>query len=137
MSVTILFQGEGQTARDAREDGDRLWVSADDLEAATEWVLKPVGLCREEACVPLPKDGSWVDADGRIDLTAFAGRLKRPVVRDEEHSVWAFGDSVGDPLAQTPSVQAPDFTLPDLDGEMHSLSDYLGRKIFLYSWGSY
>lgn len=27
---------------------------------------------------------------------------------------------------------APDFTLPDQNGEMHSLSDYRGRKVVLY-----
>lgn len=27
---------------------------------------------------------------------------------------------------------APDFTLPDQNGEMHSLSDYRGQKVILY-----
>ena len=29
-------------------------------------------------------------------------------------------------------TKAPDFTLPDQDGEMRSLSDYLGQKVILY-----
>ena len=29
-------------------------------------------------------------------------------------------------------TKAPDFTLPDQNGEMHNLSDYLGKKIVLY-----
>ena len=29
-------------------------------------------------------------------------------------------------------TKAPDFTLPDQNGEMHSLSDYLGKKVILY-----
>ena len=29
-------------------------------------------------------------------------------------------------------TQAPDFTLPDQNGEMHSLSDYRGSKVVLY-----
>ena len=29
-------------------------------------------------------------------------------------------------------TKAPDFTLPDQNGEMHSLSDYLGQKVILY-----
>jgi peroxiredoxin len=32
---------------------------------------------------------------------------------------------------------APDFTLPDLDGRMHSLSDYRGKKVFLLAWASW
>jgi hypothetical protein len=35
------------------------------------------------------------------------------------------------------SVEAPDFTLPDLDGRMHSLSDYRGRKVVLFTWASF
>ena len=28
--------------------------------------------------------------------------------------------------------KAPDFTLPDQNGDMHSLTDYLGKKVILY-----
>ena len=28
--------------------------------------------------------------------------------------------------------QAPDFTLPDQNGELHRLSDYRGKKVILY-----
>ena len=138
MAVTVVFdEREVEVEDGAREDGERLWLAPEDLEAATGWTLKPEGLCREDACVPLPADGSWLDGDGRIDVTAFADRFDRPVVRDEEHSMWAFGQSAGERLDALRSLEAPDFTLPDLDGRMHSLSDHRGRKVFLYSWGSY
>ena len=29
-------------------------------------------------------------------------------------------------------TKAPDFELPDQNGEMHKLSDYAGRKVILY-----
>ncbi len=29
-------------------------------------------------------------------------------------------------------IKAPDFTLPDQNGEMHSLKDYKGKKVILY-----
>ncbi len=29
-------------------------------------------------------------------------------------------------------IKAPDFTLPDQNGTMHSLKDYLGKKVILY-----
>lgn len=32
----------------------------------------------------------------------------------------------------TVNTQAPDFSLPDQDGKMRSLSDYKGRKVILY-----
>ena len=42
-------------------------------------------------------------------------------------------------LSPEPAVgrEAPDFTLPDLEGRQHSLSDYRGRKVFLASWASW
>ena len=36
--------------------------------------------------------------------------------------------NVGDP--------APDFTLPDVNGEMHSLSDFTGKVVLLNFWQS-
>ena len=29
-------------------------------------------------------------------------------------------------------IKAPDFELPDQDGNMHKLSDYAGKKVILY-----
>ncbi len=33
--------------------------------------------------------------------------------------------------------QAPDFTLPSLDGEPISLSSFRGRKIIVFMWASW
>ncbi len=137
MSVTVLYDEAAAVQADAREEGDHLWLSPADFEMATGWALKPQGLCREQACVPLPADGSWRDVEGRVDLAGFAGRFRRPTVRDVEHSVWAFGEQAEARTERLLSLQAPDFTLPDVDGRSHSLSDYRGRKVFLLSWGSY
>jgi peroxiredoxin len=35
------------------------------------------------------------------------------------------------------SLAAPDFTLPDIDGNSHSLSDFRGKKILLLTWASW
>jgi len=43
-------------------------------------------------------------------------------------------DEIGNRLR---SLEAPDFTLPDLDGKLHSLSDYRGKKVLLMSWASW
>ncbi len=135
MTKLIYERGAAyELAANTREDQEHLWVSPSDLQAATGWVLKPEGLCRDEACIPLRADGQWTDAQGRIDLAAFARHEGRALVRDAERGIWAFGAAA---QVGPASVQAPDFTFPDIDGKQHSLSDYRGRKVFLYTWGSY
>ncbi|QEC47266.1 TlpA family protein disulfide reductase [Baekduia soli] len=135
--VTVLYELADPVQAAAVADGDRLWLAPGDLAAATGWSLEPEGLCHGQACVPLPADGSWRDAAGRVDLTAFAARLGRPVACDEQHAIWAFGAPARDDAAGPPSAQAPDFTLPDLHGTLHALSDHRGTKVLLLAWGSY
>jgi hypothetical protein len=135
MSVTILYGETALVSDEAREDGERLWLSPDDLRAATGWYPQPQGLCRGDACVPLG-DGA-TDAHGRVNVVALAERLNQPVVHDGGRSAWAFGVSSSQRSQELQSLTAPDFTLPDLDGKLHSLSDYRGKKVFLHSYGSY
>lgn len=45
--------------------------------------------------------------------------------------------SIGDLNGQWVNRTAPDFKLPDLDGKMHSLSEYRGKVVFLNFWGSF
>lgn len=136
MSVTILY-GDLESNVDAVAAGDKLWVPSEALLAATGWELKPEGACHGETCVPLPRDGSWRDGAGRLDLTALAAHMGQPVVRDDARSIWSFGESAEAKGERLRSGMAPDFTLPDLDGQMHSLSDFRGRKVFLYAWASW
>ena len=135
MAVTILYGEAPLVSGDAREDGERLWLSPAELRAATGWYPQPEGLCRGDACVPLPADAT--DAEGRVDVVALATRLNQPVVHDAARSAWAFGAGAGQRSQELRTLQAPDFTLPDLDGNPHSLSDYRGKKVFLHSYGSY
>ncbi len=140
MAVTILTEDrETEITTGVREDGEHLWLRPGDVEAATGWTPKPEGLCRDDACVPWPADGSWTDEEGRVDVAAFARRMKRPVVHDAPRAIWGLGESAGEstPEEHGGALRAPDFSLPDLDGRMHALADYRGRKIFLYAWGSY
>lgn len=135
MKTTILYDDRITEVDTAEVDGERVWLAADDFFAATGWKLESVGLCRGDACVRT--DQAWLDDAGRIDLSAFARHMGQPMVRDEASKAWAFGASVNTRRDQLFSLEAPDFTLPDLDGKLHSLSDYRGKKVFMYSWGSY
>ena len=136
MSATTILYDERVTGVTGTEAlGERLWLAPADLQAATGWKLEAEGLCRGAACVRL--DAQWLDDEGRVDLVAFARHMGQPITRDETQSVWALGESVSARHDALCSLEAPDFSLPDLDGVMHALSDYRGKKVFLYSWGSY
>jgi hypothetical protein len=124
------------TSVDARVLDRRVQVNADSIATALGWELSPEGLCREGLCVPLPP-GLGPDAEGDIDLLALVGALRRPVVVDIDERtacVGASADDRGDALA---SLEAPDFSLPDVEGRLHSLSDHRGRKVLLVVWASW
>jgi AhpC/TSA family len=110
-------------------------VDAEGFARATGWELKPQGLCRGDVCIPVRTNVT--DADGRLVLADVAASMGRPVVADAERGVVAFGTSTADRAAAMASLQAPDFTLPDLDGNSVSLSDFKRRKVLLLAWSSW
>jgi AhpC/TSA family len=152
MAQTILYGALETELASAAADRDQLWIPLDDLERATGWTAKPQGLCQGERCVPVPaaRKAAWFSVDGPdgagrgLDFAAFATHLGHAVARDAERGVWAFGPpadrgaaSASGALASSEPVAAPDFRLPDLDGNLHSLSDYRGKKVLLYCWSSW
>ncbi|WP_267145172.1 ResA-like WAxxUGC motif-containing protein [Myxococcus qinghaiensis] len=118
-------------------DGDSLWLDKADFERATGWQWKPVGLCRDDTCMPIPRGGrKLVDGD-RIDAAGVWRQAGWPVVHNREGTLWVLGEGAARRAAALTSLEAPDFTLPDLDGRLHRLSDYRGRKVFLVTWASW
>jgi len=118
-------------------DGD-LWLNDADLRRATGFDFEPEGLCRGVVCVPLPPDreDEFADRD-MVNVSAFWRHFGGPVRHDAERQVWVLGEPAADRAARLMSLQAPDFTLPDAQGAMHSLSAYRGRKVFLVAWASW
>ena len=152
MAIDIIYGERVTTGVDARETAEpasgrraesrmnpsALWLKARDLERVTGWVHKPEGFCKANVCIPVPasRKSDFVSGD-RFNLAALAGLLGRPVVADAEHRVWYVGEGAADRKRSLTSLDAPDFTLPDLAGRMHSLSDHRGKKVFLVSWASW
>ena len=140
MNATILHGGDAIRVTAASIEGEALWLTPDALARTTGWEWTPEGLCRDAACVPVPPGAPWVRGSGsasRIDLGGLARHLGRPVAASPPHGVWAIGESheaLGDRLR---SLDAPEFTLPDLDGRVWSLRDFRGRKVFLLAWASW
>jgi len=110
-----------------------LRVSPGDLARRTGWVSKPEGLCKGGMCVPLPADSTNNET---LDLSVVAERLGMPVVHDEKHGVWAIGPANVTGRALD-TAEAPELTLPDLKGNLFSLSSFRGKKVVVTSWASW
>ncbi len=135
MTVKVnLVTAEMCTEIDAELTDSRIEVSAQTLHETTGWSVKPEGFCLGDICIPA-KDG--VDKNGNVDLVTFAELTARPIITDLEEGVVSLGTPFEARGAELDTLQAPDFTLPDLNGEMHSLADYRGKKILLAAYASW
>ena len=138
---TIVYDDVATEINSAEEEAGHLWITTADLKRATRFEVKPQGVCRDELCFPLPRsrDKEFVrKSSGKtwFNLTAFAQLVSQPVAHDETLSTWYFGLRA-DQRQGLASLQAPDFTLPDMDGKPHSLSNFRGKKVFLVTWASW
>jgi hypothetical protein len=99
----------------------------------TGWDAKPEGLCRGEVCVPAP---GALRHDGLLDAEVVAQRLGMPLVRDDEHDLWALGPAtVSGRALETATAADPE--LIDRNGSPFRLSSLHGRKVLLVAWASY
>ncbi len=112
-----------------------LTVSRATFEDGTGWAIEPEGACRGDICIPLRDDVFVADGE-RIDVAAAAAQMQLPLVTDDEHGVSALGPWSGNGHALV-SAEAPEFVLPDLDGDDFRLSSLRGQKVLILSWAPY
>jgi hypothetical protein len=141
---TIIFDGKSTelSAASPFAQSQDLWVTLSDLTRATGFELKPQGVCRAELCFPIPpaRTAEFVSkrgADTWFNLSAFARLLKQPVARDASFNAWYFGPRPASQNEFLSSLKAPDFTLPDMNGKLHSLADFRGKKVLIVTWASW
>ena len=137
--MAILLTDTAETVvPDARAEGDRLWLTAAELETATGWSSRPEGFCRGSICVPVAAGREReLLRDGQIDVAALWRHLGQPVVHSADGGAWVLGTGAADREAALRSLQAPDFSLPDRTGRVHSLAEHRGKKVLLVSWASW
>ncbi len=137
MAVDIIYGERVTTGVDA-DAHNGLWLSASDFARVSGFERKPEGFCKGEQCYPVPPARkAEFENDGRYNLAALAELIGQPMVADEAHRVWCFGEASENRKRALTSLEAPDFALPDLEGRMHSLSEHRGKKILLVSWASW
>lgn len=134
--MLTLIDGERRHAIGAEFAGGGVQLDAADVEVALGWKLAPEGLCRGSVCIPVRDRASLVRGGG-LDLEAFAALLDRPLALDADERVAALGESAGDRASALQTLEAPDFTLLDLSGHLHSLSDHRGKKVLLIAYASW
>jgi hypothetical protein len=108
-----------------------LHISKREFEASTGWTLKPEGACQGHVCIPLSQP-----AGDSVDVASIARDMVMPLVASEEHRMWALGPATIESRALA-SAEAPDLKLPDLDGNLFSLSSLRGQKVLVYAWAPY
>ena len=139
--ATVVYDDVATDINPVDAEAGQLWMTTTDLTRATHFEVKPQGVCREELCFPLPKARKQEfvrDSAGKrwFNLLAFAQLVHQPVAHDDALATWYFGLR-SDQRQTLTSLQAPDFSLPDIEGKMHSLSEFRGKKVFLITWASW
>jgi peroxiredoxin len=106
------------------------------LPDALGWEVKPTGLCRGDACVVVPdRDALWVG--DQLDLAAVASALGRLVVVDVDAGMLAVALPAELRRQALDDLRAPLFELPDVDGNLHELDEWLGLKRLLVTFASW
>ncbi len=134
--VTVLT--ETTTVEVSSTSGEGLWLDRADVEPATGWSLKPEGFCKDDICVPVPagREAAF-SRDDQVNVAAFWGLMNKPAVSSDSGDVRFLGEGAESRNDALLNLEAPDFTLPDLDGNMHSLTDFRGKRVLLATWASW
>jgi len=138
----VIYEGVVSEVTAMAGSSTDLWITTADLTRATRFAIKPQGVCRDEVCFPLPKNRqaefmSKRGAETWFNLSEFARLIKQPFATDSKNGVWYFGPRIEELNRFVTSLEAPNFTLPDLNGKLHSLSDFRGKKVLLVTWASW
>lgn len=131
----INVDGQVKAAELAKQSGGFAILNTE-LEQATGWSLKPEGLCREQVCVPV-RDTKALSAGDQVDLVEFARVLNLNIVVDRARQIAALGEQAESRSNSMTTLDAPDFTLPDIHGRQVTFSDFNRRKRLLLAWSSW
>ena len=125
-----LVDADTDTARGA------FLVDPSDLHDVLGWELKPSGLCRDDVCVPV-WDIDAIRVGGRLDIAAVAEAVGQPAVVDLDAGLVAVALPAELRRGALTDLDAPPFTLPDLDDRPHPLSEWAGVKKLLVTFSSW
>lgn len=134
-SFTILEEGREHAVPAAVSGASAVSLAPEAVREATGWEVTDRGLCRGDRCIPL-RGASAIGEHG-VELSALAAALGRPLALDVDERIASLGASAAARADRLRSLDAPDFSLPDLQGRRHALSEHRGRKVLLIAWASW
>lgn len=115
-------------------------MSPEDLTQINGFVLKPEGACLDDLCIPLQQNSDLlksVDGQQWVNVTAFADLMEQAYVVDEDTRVWSFGEIPATRQSMFSNAQAPEFEIPDRQGNVVRMSDFKGKKALIITWSSW
>lgn len=133
-SATLLWEGQVGTYRPL---GSPALIGISEFAALTGWELRDEGLCNGDACVPLRDRAQAVPEPGTLDLGVIVPLLDRPVVIDHRTGVVSVGSTDQARRDALIARRAPSFSLPGLDGRLHSLEELRGRLTVLVTFSTW
>ena len=135
--ISLIINSAGDTtAVTSDSQFGEFSVDVKDFVSVTDWRLKPEGLCKGSICIPVRRLEDLTDGLN-IDLVEFARLTNRNLVIDKDQRVAALGEHADTRSELMTSLDAPDFTLPDIHGKRVSFSDFNRRKRLLLAWSSW
>jgi hypothetical protein len=138
-TLTLIDQDGAERTIAADVVEGKVLFAADVLPEATGWTVEPQGLCRGDICVPIRGKGV-ISENGLVDLAEFGAATGVPLALELDGldgPVAALAERSDERTAAITSGVAPDFTLPDLEGNPVSLHDFDRRKRLLLAWASW
>lgn len=136
MEPFTIIDGERAVTIEGRRQGERVLLDPAEVKDALGWEIHDGLLCNDMMCIPVGEEAALVH-DGGVDLAGLAGALDRALAVDLDERAAFLGGSARERSQALASQHAPDFTLPDLAGRPHSLSEHRGRKVLLVAWASW
>ena len=136
--ATIITDSEREIT--ARSDGERLLADAGVARRRHRLGAQARGALSRRRVRPGPRPRRVArrrSRAGEIDLAVFAAALGRPYAIDVDEEVIVLGEPAGAVAERLRSLEAPDVTLADLDGEAGRALGVRGRKRILVTWASW
>jgi len=135
LDEVIVLSQETTALQGTWIDGEP-YVTPEDLETVLGWQVKPEGLCKNDACIPIEDSVNFGEGDS-MNLKDVATLVGHPSLSAPDVGMIAIGQAHDVRSKALKDRVAPNFTLPDISGIDRSMSDWAGKKRLLVAFSSW